>query len=226
MADWRVLIVDDDARVAALHARIVGAQAGFRVVAVAPSSEAAQSLIADGVGVDLLLLDVHLPGANGVLLLRSLRMRGGPETIAITSAREPQVVQDLIQLGVVDYLVKPFAIARLQEALLRFKDRRRIFDGRRGLEQSEIDSLRAHMPPTPLPKNLHRETLDAVRLALSRAGEDFGSAEEGGNDAAVARVTARRYLEYLVGARQAEVATSQHGPGRPRKLYRLPALAS
>lgn len=219
MPDWQVVIVDDDARIAAMHAQIVSAQPGFQVMAVASSSEQAQALVRDGTGADLLLLDVHLPGTDGISLLRRLRMDGGPEVIAITAAREPQVVQDLIQLGVVDYLVKPFPLARLQEALLRFKDRMRAFGSRSPMDQSQIDSL--HSQGGALPKNLQRSILDAVRLALSRTGEDFSSAEDIAHNAAVARVTARRYLEYLVSCQQAEVDTRHDGPGRPRKLYRL-----
>jgi response regulator of citrate/malate metabolism len=221
MPDWRVLIIDDDTRIAGIHARIVSAQAGFRVAGVLSSAAEIAALRRDGVRADLVLLDVFLPGTSGIALLRSLRVHGGPEVIAVTSAREPQIVQDLIHLGVVDYLVKPFTVTRMQEALLRFKDRREAFRGRRALEQAQIDALHARVPPIRLPKSLQQETLDAVRLALSRAGEKFSSAEEIAGTAAVARVTARRYLEYLVSARQAEVLAPHDGPGRPRKLYRL-----
>jgi len=224
MADWRVLIVEADQRVAATHRRVVRAQPGFQVAAVVSTSDEAYTLLRRGVPVDLLLLDIGLPKADGVALLRALRHQGGPEAVVVTSAREPRIVQDLLHLGVVDYLVKPFAVERLQEALLRSGDRMRTLGGRGGLSQWQIDLLYANPRRNLLPKNLQRDTLNAVRLALRSAGDEFSSAEEIAKDAAVARVTARRYLEYLVRSQQAELETSHHGPGRPRKLYRLVAL--
>lgn len=225
MADWRVLVVDDDRLAASLHRRIVSSQPGFSVAAVAASGEEAHAVLRRGVPIDLILLDVELPGANGVKLLRALRAHGGPEAIAVTAAREPKVVQDLLRLGVVDYLVKPFAIERLQESLLRFRDRVRTLDRHGALEQREIDLLYSSPARNLVPKGLKRDTLDAVRRALRGAGERFSSAEDVARDAAVARVTARRYLEYLVSSRQVEVNASHEGPGRPRKLYRLTAVA-
>lgn len=224
MADWRVLIVDDDVHAASIHLRIVAAQPCFTVVAIASSSEEAQAVLRRGVKIDLILLDVELPGASGVTLLKSLRAEGGPEVIAITASREASVVQDLIHLGIVDYLVKPFAIERLQEALLRFRDRMRTLQGRSALEQRQIDVLYSSPKRKLLPKGLQQETLDAVRLSLRRADGGFSTAEEVAADASVARVTARRYLEYLVSAQQAEMDTRHDGPGRPRKLYRIAAL--
>ncbi|MET0430566.1 MAG: response regulator [Microvirga sp.] len=221
MADWRVLIVDDDRRAASLHLRIVADQPGFSVVAAASSGEEAHAIVRRGVRIDLILLDIELPGANGVALLKTLRSGGGPEAIAITASRDPQVVQDLMHLGIVDYLVKPFAIERMQEALLRFRNRMRTLSGEGGLEQRQIDRLYSSPTRNLLPKGLQPETLEAVRLTLRRAGGSYTTAEEVAQEASVARVTARRYLEYLVSARQAEMDTRHEGPGRPRKLYRI-----
>ncbi|BEP14020.1 response regulator [Acidothermaceae bacterium B102] len=224
MADWRVLIVDGDTQGALMLRRIVCVQPGFVVVGIASTSEEAYAIVQRGVPIDLILLDSGLPKANGVTLLKALRKHGGPEVIAVTSAREPRVMQELLHLGVVDYLLKPFAVERLQEALLRFGDRMRAFNKRGELEQWQIDLLYSHPRRSSLPKNLQQETLDAVRLALRRAGEDFASAEEVARVSAMARVTARRYLEHLVNSQQAEVDVCHGGPGRPRKLYRLMAL--
>jgi response regulator of citrate/malate metabolism len=226
MGDWRVLVVDDDPTTASIHLRIVASQPGFSVVAVASSGEEAMAVLKRGVPIDLILLDVELPGANGAMLLRALRVHGGPEVIAVTAVRDPKVVQNFIHLGVVDYLVKPFPIERLQVGLLRFRDRMRTLGSRDALEQQEIDRLYSNPERNLLPRGLRQETLDAVRSTLRLGGERFSSAEDVAATAAVARVTARRYLEYLVSSRQAETDTLHDGPGRPRKLYRLTTLPS
>jgi two-component system, CitB family, response regulator DctR len=222
MTDWRVLIVEDDEQVASIHRRIVAAHPGFQVTAVASSSEQALTLIRRGVPIDLVLLDIGLPGADGTRLLRVLRSQPGPEVIAVTAARDPKVVQTLLHLGVLDYLVKPFAVERLQEALLRFRDRKRTLGtAKESLGQGDIDTLYGQPERNLLPKGLQPGTLEAIRVALRGAGDQFLSAEQVAQRAAVARVTARRYLEYLATARQVQVEPYSDGPGRPRKMYRL-----
>jgi response regulator of citrate/malate metabolism len=227
MSDWRVLIVEDDETVASIHRRVVSAHPGFQATAVARSSEEALRMIRRGVPIELVLLDISLPGADGTALLRVLRADGGPEVIVVTAARDPAVVQSLMKLGVVDYLVKPFSMERLQEALVRFRERKRLLASARGeLGQADIDTLYSRPDTYLLPKGLQPETLELVRAALRDTGEAFASAEEIAARAAVARVTARRYLEYLLTVRQVELTTSCDRPGRPRKLYRRATLPS
>ena len=222
MTDWRVLIVEDDKRVASIHRRIVAAHPGFRVTAIASSSEQALTLIRRGVPIDLILLDIGLPGADGTQLLRVLRAAPGPEVIAITAARDPKVVQALLHLGVLDYLVKPFDVERLQEALLRFRDRMSTLGTTNtALAQGEIDTLYAQRERSLLPKGLQPSTLEAIRVALRAASDQMMSAEQVAQRTEIARVTARRYLEYLVAVRQVQVEPCSNGPGRPRKMYRL-----
>lgn len=219
MSDRRVLIVEDDAKVASIHKRIVSAHPGFRVSALAGTADQAITVLRRGVPIDLILLDVALPGADGISLLRAIRSRGGPEVIAVTAARDPSVVRALLQLGVVDYLVKPFTVERLQQALVRYRDRARTLSGEQ-LEQSAIDRLYAGAETRLLPKGLHPATLESVRGALRASGGEALTSDEVAARAAVARVTARRYLEYLSAVRQVECESHSDGPGRPRKIYR------
>jgi response regulator of citrate/malate metabolism len=222
MTDWRVLIVEDDEQVASIHRRIVAGCPGFQVTAVASSSEEALTLIRRGIPIDLILLDIGLPGADGTRLLRALRTRSGPEVIAVTAARDPKVVQTLLHLGVLDYLVKPFAVERLMVALLRFRDRMgTLGTPNEALGQADIDTLCGPPERNLLPKGLQPNTLGAVRMALRGADGQFLSAEQVAREAALARVTARRYLEYLATVRQVQVELCSDRPGRPRKMYRL-----
>ena len=63
------------------------------------------------------------------------------------------------------------------------------------------------------------ETLAQVRTALSD-GEPLSAAEVA-DRTGIARVTARRYLEYLVAADEATCSSAADGPGRPAKAYAL-----
>jgi response regulator of citrate/malate metabolism len=223
MGDRHVLIVEDDAKIASIHRRIVSAHPGFRVSAVAGTTDQAMAVIRRGVPIDLILLDLALPGADGISLLRALRVNGGPEVIAVTAARDPKVVRTLLQLGVIDYLVKPFTIERLQQALVRYRERMRTLSAQR-LEQNEIDRLCSRAEGSMLPKGLHPATLESVRGALRASGGEALTSEAVAKRASVARVTARRYLEYLIAVRQVEYESYSDGPGRPRKIYRWQQL--
>ena len=82
--------------------------------------------------------------------------------IAVTAARGAQVVRDCVHLGVVDYLVKPFAPERLRQALGLFAHRMQaLHDGE--LAQGEVDRLCAsgRKPARALPRDLAPETLAA-----------------------------------------------------------------
>lgn len=218
--DWQVLIVEDDAKVASIHRRLVDATRGFAVTATASSSEEGLRLLMRNRDIHLVLLDITLPGASGVTFLRTVRRNDGPEVIAVTASREPAVVREMLQLGVVDYLVKPFAVDRLQQALGRAHDRMLTLGAvGGGLRQGQIDALTLHSAPETLPKGLNFETLRQVHAALDEG--DFLGAVEIAERASVARVTARRYLEYLVAQGESELQYSVEGAGRPRKLYRL-----
>src|SRR4051794_11217367 len=122
MSDRAILIVEDDATIASIHKRLILRHPGFTVTAVVPSAEQAMALVRRGVRIDLILLDISLPGANGDDLLRALRATGGPEVIAVTASRDPAMVRRLLNLGVVDYLIKPFTPERLQQALVRYRE--------------------------------------------------------------------------------------------------------
>ena len=69
-----------------------------------------------------------------------------------------------------------------------------------------------------LPKGLSEGALEQVRAALADAGEPRSAASVA-DRVGMARVTVRRYLEYLVATQQASCRSDAAGPGRPQKLY-------
>jgi response regulator of citrate/malate metabolism len=220
MADWRVLIVEDDDVVASLHCRFIARTPGFAAVGVASTAVQAEEMI-HNLRPDLLLLDIGLPGADGVSLVRRLRGQGNPiEVIAVTATSAARTVRAVVQLGAVDYLVKPFDQDRLRKSLGLFQ-RRMALLARTRLEQAEVDRICSDGPNAYrwLPKDLSPERLETIRTALSGAERPL-TADRVGDEVGIARVTARRYLEYLVTIGQASVEPVADGPGRPRKTYR------
>jgi len=124
-----------------------------------------------------------------------------------------------VHLGVIDYLVKPFTPERLHQALRAF--RRRV-GSPTGVEltQQQVDALCAtgRSERRTLPKGLSEAALAEVRTALSDVALPV-SASTVADATGMARVTVRRYLEYLVTTQQAGSCAQADGPGRPRKLY-------
>jgi response regulator of citrate/malate metabolism len=220
VADWRVLIVEDDEVVARVHCRYVSGRPGFSVVGVASSGAQARRLV-ETLRPHLILLDLQLPGGHGIPLLRELRRKGDPaEVIVITGHAESEVVRAGVQLGVVDYLVKPFWLGRLGEALTTFTTRMETLGADR-LSQEAVDRVRGGPgePGGGRRAAIRKDRLEQVRSALASSGVAV-SADEVAASTGMARVTARRYLEHLVAAGLCTVDQMADGPGRPRKLYR------
>lgn len=107
----RILIVEDDALVADAVACGLGA-AGFAVDR-AQSAEAASTALA-AEHFDLTVVDVGLPGADGLSLVRRLRRTGSSLPILILTARDALTVKvQALDLGADDFLAKPFEQAEL-----------------------------------------------------------------------------------------------------------------
>ncbi|PWU24201.1 MAG: two-component system response regulator [Candidatus Rokuibacteriota bacterium] len=217
---YGVLVVEDNAAVAALHCRLIDAMPGFQTVGVVSSGEAAYRAIG-AVRPDVAIVDLTMPGGDGLTLLRRIRSEANPlEVIVVTASRDAQTIRETMHLGVVDYLVKPFAPERLRQSFNAFALRARALK-RPLLAQEQVDLVQASGAARiqRLPKGLKRSTLRAVREALERSDAPL-SADEVGQEAGIARVTARRYLEYLDVIGLARVERECHGPGRPRNRYR------
>jgi DNA-binding response OmpR family regulator len=116
----RVLVVEDDVRISQFLRRGLS-ERGYAVDTV-PSAEQALELVVEGVH-DLLVVDLMLPGMDGLELIERCRAQGVSAPVLILSARRG--VDDRVrglQRGGDDYLTKPFALAELVarlEALLR-----------------------------------------------------------------------------------------------------------
>jgi response regulator of citrate/malate metabolism len=224
MPSWRVLIVEDDRDVAFVHRELVSRVASFQVVGVAATGEEVLQAV-KRLRPDLILLDLALPGMDGLSVLRELRGVGSSvEVIAVTARRDAETVRSIVHLGTVDYLVKPFTPERLRQALLVFLHRMAAL-GRVRLDQHAIDEASGRVVRRSLPRGLTEQTLDDVRAVLARADHGL-SADEAAAATGVARVTARRYLEYLVTTTEATVELVAIGAGRPRRAYRPARLGA
>ncbi|MFI9205532.1 response regulator [Streptomyces sp. NPDC053048] len=217
----RVLVVEDDPLAADAHALYVERVPGFTVAGVVHSRGDASQFL-KRTPVDLLLLDLYLPDGHGLQLVRSLRTAGHTaDVIAVTSARDLAIVREGVSLGVVQYVLKPFTFATLRDRLGRYAEFRAAAGEASG--QEEVDRALAVLrapQPVALPKGLAVDTLQAVTRTLRSAGPDGLSSGAAATAVGISRITARRYLEYLVDTGRAGRAPQYGQIGRPELLYR------
>jgi two-component system response regulator DctR len=220
LGGWRVMIVEDNRPVAALHKRLVDSMPSFRTVHVAWNGEQAFRAL-PSVLPNVIILDLTMPGGDGLSFLARVRAEEVPvEVIVVTASRSGATIQEAMRHGVIDYLVKPFTPQRLRQALSTFAVRQRALT-RPELTQEDVDAVKAYgaVGRRRLPKGLKEATLSDV-LAVLQESRRALAADEVGRKIGVARVTARRYLEYLELVGAAQVVRETGGPGRPRNRYR------
>lgn len=202
MTPIRVLVVEDEPVAAEVHAEYTQRVAGFAVVGVVSSAGDAYRFLSSHHEVDLVLLDLNLPDGHGLGLLRRLHaQRSLFDVVAVTSARDPDVVREAVALGVGIYLLKPFSFATFRAKLEAYADyRARVAASPREVVQHEVDQLLGSLhplnPDNPNPKGISEETL-ALVVEVLRGLEGRASASRVAEVAGVSRVTARRYLEHL-----------------------------
>ena len=222
VAVLRVLVVEDEPVALEAHTAYVGRVPGFVVAATATSSQEAMRALQQ-VAVDVVLLDLNLPDRHGLDVVRAMRSAGHrADVIAVTSARDLEVVRSAVSLGVVQYVLKPFVFATLRDRLEAYRLYRHQLGSTDQLAtQAEVDEVLAGARPTPvaLPKGMGEDLLAAVSHAVRSATAGL-SARELGESVGVSRVTARRYAEYLVEARLAVRTQRYAGAGRPEVEYR------
>lgn len=116
----RVVVVDDEplarARLRTLLGEMLAPPA--QVVAELGHAAAAQAWLAGGGVADVLLLDIHMPGIDGLQLAARLREAGAAPALVFVTAHADHALQ-AFDVEAVDYLTKPVRAARLQQALAR-----------------------------------------------------------------------------------------------------------
>ena len=224
----RVLVVDDDFMVAKVHSGFVRQVPGFEVVGAAHTGAQAVSE-ARRLQPDLVLLDIHLPDINGLELLQQLRdVVPELDVLVISAAREVETVRRALRGGIVHYLMKPFSADDLHERLEHYRQSYQALSPGSAsgtAEQADVNRVFGLGDTArPLPKGFSTETLRLVEELLRRTSDTSAGADLSATEAADAlgtsRVSARRYLEYLVEEGRAVVQLRYGGIGRPERRYK------
>jgi len=213
-----VLVVDDDYRVADLHAQFTRSIPGFDVVGMAHTAATAIHQ-AQALRPDLVLLDQYLPDGRGTDIVGQL----GSDVIMLTAAADADAVRAALGHGVLNYLVKPFSPDELGQRLRAYARYREHLHTNRPLGQTDIDKavtlLRGgDTMQTTTRKGRSQHTAKLV-IDLLRSTHDELTASDVAAQLGVSRPTAPRYLADLVEDGLAAVTMRYGTAGRPEHRY-------
>jgi two-component system LytT family response regulator len=127
-APLRVLLADDELLARRRLARLLAAIPDVELVAECVDAEQALARLRLG-GVDVALLDIHMPGLSGIDVLAALGADAArdstqdPPLVVFCTAHQDHAI-DAFEGGATDYLLKPIELARLQKAIERARARR------------------------------------------------------------------------------------------------------
>ncbi|MDI1475998.1 LytTR family DNA-binding domain-containing protein [Polyangium sp. y55x31] len=141
----RVLVVDDEKLARARLFRLLGAIDGVVVVGECDRGDAVRAALGRG-GIDVILLDIEMPGLTGI---EAIRLLPEPRPYVIFCTAHAEYAVSAFEVAAVDYLLKPVEAGRLQIAIER---------ARRILGATKTDA------PRPAARRLAIETREGVLL--------------------------------------------------------------
>ncbi|KXP08768.1 response regulator [Tsukamurella pseudospumae] len=213
--DIRILVVDDDFRVAALHAKIVDTMVGLATVGSARTLSEARAIL-ERERIDLALVDVYLPDGSGIDLVREMRC----DAFILGAADDAASVRAGFAAGALQYLIKPFPATELARRLGAYTAYRRILDGAE-VTQDQVDAAASVLrSDRPAPRRddggsvTERRIVEALRAASGPLLADDIAGQVG-----ISPATARRYLADLVRDGTLTMALQYGATGRPRQRY-------
>jgi response regulator of citrate/malate metabolism len=219
-----VLVVDDDYRVAGLHARYASGVDGFEVLGTAHCAREAVEL-EQRLRPDLVLLDQYLPDQLGTSVLPELRA----DVIMVTAAADAAQIRQALGRGAVGYLIKPFDAQELTARLRSYARFRAQLGGDRTLDQEQVDRALRALYGTDRAARARRQrsspTAELIAEAVRRADRPV-TASELAAQLGLSRPTAQRYLADLSGDGAVRVELRYGVAGRPEHLYRWNAQAT
>lgn len=179
-----------------------------------------------GVVPQLLLVDISLPDGSGLEWVNRLRSHNREAyVIMVTASREVETIQQALNLGVHDYIIKPLRLFRIQQSLDEILQLHRKLCERGRLEQEDLDKLLGKGRPQTremriTPKGIDSITLRQVLELLAGEPDSVFSTDTVALRLSLSRTTARRYLEYLESEDRVDVELNYGQRGRPERRYR------
>jgi response regulator of citrate/malate metabolism len=226
---YKVLIVEDDPMVAMINEQYVCRNKSFSVAKTCRNGQEALDFLTsqEGKDIDLVIMDVFMPYLNGVETLKKIReQKLDCEVIMVTAANDPATLEETMHLGVIDFLIKPFAYERFQVALEKFIANEEAFRKAEGtIDQSYVDSLISNQSSTKtseneLPKGIQKKTLELL-LEYLKEKKGWVCGDQISEEVGLSSVTVRHYMSYLMETKKVSGEINYETGGRPSMLYRI-----
>lgn len=213
-----VLIVEDDLMVQEINKNCVLDISGFNIVAMCDDAKLVFDILINN-KIDLILLDLTLPSIDGIELLRRIKSEFNKTDIIIISARnDNKSLQTALNLGVIDYILKPFKIQRLHISLNQYKLRKELLN--KDINQERIDKVIFLNNTYNLPKGVDENTLELIKNAILNI-DGYFSTNELSKITKISRISLRKYLKYLENTNFLKLKLEYKAKGRPQIYYKL-----
>lgn len=226
-----VMIIEDDPMVRDINSKFLKKIDDFKLVKAASNLSEAMEFMENN-NVDLVLLDIYLPKENGMEFLKKLRKEGAEvDVILITADKTSSMIQDALRYGAVDYLIKPFTLERFKEALGKYKEMYNSFSSSNTIEQKTLDKYISSTAKSDKSKNdeddfekgINKYTYKIIWNEMENSINEYKTAEEISSSSGVARVTVRKYLDYMEKEGKVKKLIEYGKVGRPQHKYKIKA---
>lgn len=221
---YKVLVVEDDPMVAMINEQYIARNKQFCVVGKCKDGKNALEFLNNN-NVDLIVLDVFMPYADGLTTLRHIRKKQIPvDVIMVTAANDRESFEEALHLGIIDYLVKPFTYDRFQMALEKFVAQDGALKQLGTLNQKNIDFIIEHSRKKSeeiYPKGIQQKTLHLIIEYLKEQEEVWMTGETIAEEIGLTSVTVRRYMNYLAETGAVISEMNYETGGRPCMLYKI-----
>lgn len=222
-----VWIIEDDFRVAKIHADYVHNIKGFIVTEnLRTGKETIEKLKTTSSLPEIVLTDLYIPDVEGSSLVSHIRhLYPSIKIIVISAATEISLIKDILDLGISDYLIKPFEEQRLQRAFQKYLQEHHLFRNSKNVTQKDLDSLfyressNKIIDEETFVKGIDLHTLQIVKSIFEDLKTQEVTASQLSDLIGSSRSTARRYLEYLVGEQFLQTKLIYGTVGRPERKY-------
>ncbi|PRR79144.1 Transcriptional regulatory protein CitT [Clostridium liquoris] len=220
----KVLIVEDDPMVAQINKKYTESVDEFNVIGICNNGKDALEMIKNN-NIDLIILDIYMPKLDGIGFLKEIRNSGiSTDIIMVTAADESDKLNEVLKLGAIDYLIKPFEYERFKDALNKFKVRHKVLSQKSIISQDDIDRITNQSNfniNEDAQKGINDRTLKRLKDFLKDYSEECFTCEEIAEEMRLSRVTIRRYLEYMTSIGELNRDIEYGEIGRPKTIYKL-----